>query len=244
MKRNTFFIISLVLFGALIIFYRPEILFSPYKDRESLPTQLFSAEKPFWRIENSSGFFELSSLKLVEEDKEKNFLLYEPLFKSFVQGNTQSSASSVSASLHLPEESLIMRNNVHLTVSETEDKIDLFTDSLSVNLKNKTYSSDNKVMVKNSSLNLISSGFSITTNSSGIGKEISFDNAHFVNNETENKFQGKADLIIYRSPSEILSMKGSAEVNINSSIITAEEIEFNFKTKKIISSKKSKIIKS
>jgi len=39
-------------------------------------------------------------------------------------------------------------------------------------------------------------------------------------------------------------LKGSAEIKLESTLISAEEIEFNFKTKKIISSKKSKIIKS
>lgn len=214
------------------------------KNKEILPTQFFSAEKPIWRIENSSGFYELSAQKLVEEDKERNFLLYEPKFKSLFKGKTESSVSSAIASLYLSKENLIMTNNVHLTVSESNDKIELFTESLNLDLKNKKYSSKEKATVKNSFLNVNSMGFSITSDPVGEGKQFLFNNAFFKTNKTQEKLQGKADLIIYKSPSEIINMKGSAEVNINSSIITAEEIVFNFKTKKIISSKKSKIINS
>ena len=64
------------------------------------------------------------------------------------------------------------------------------------------------------------------------------------NNASKANFYGEADLIIYKSPSDTFTLKGSAEIKLESTLISAEEIEFNFKTKKIISSKRSKIIKS
>ena len=64
------------------------------------------------------------------------------------------------------------------------------------------------------------------------------------NNTSKDSFYGEADLIIYKSPSDTFTMKGSAEIKFESNMIIAEEIKFNFKTRKIISSKKSKIIKS
>jgi lipopolysaccharide export system protein LptA len=75
--------------------------------------------------------------------------------------------------------------------------------------------------------------------------ELIFSKAAFEeNNSSKNSFYGEADLIIYKSPSNTFILKGSAEIKFESTLISAEEIEFNFKTKKIVSSKKSKIIKS
>ena len=74
---------------------------------------------------------------------------------------------------------------------------------------------------------------------------MTFSKASFVQNkDSKNIFFGEADLLIYKSPSDTFTMLGSAEIKLESTLFSAEEIEFNFKTKKIISLKKSKITKS
>ena len=89
-----------------------------------------------------------------------------------------------------------------------------------------------------------SNGFDLYQNSVG-ENELIFSKAAFEeNNASKDNFYGGADLIIYKIPSDTFTLKGSAGIKLKSSLISAEEIEFNFKTKKIISSKRSKIIKS
>ena len=98
--------------------------------------------------------------------------------------------------------------------------------------------------MKSTSFRLNSNGFDLYQNSVG-ENELIFSKAAFEeSNVSKNSFYGEADLIIYKSPSDTFTLKGSAEIRYDSSLISAEEIEFNFKTKKIISSKISKIIRS
>jgi lipopolysaccharide transport protein LptA len=150
----------------------------------------------------------------------------------------------VYAILDLGEEKLLMTNNVHLTITEEDEKIDLFSEKINFDLRNKNFRSKNQVQMKSTSFRLNSNGFDLFQNSNGVN-ELIFSKAAFKeNNTTKNSFYGEADLIIYKSPSDTFTLKGSAEIKFESTLISAEEIEFNFKTKKIISSKRSKIIKS
>ena len=75
-------------------------------------------------------------------------------------------------------------------------------------------------------------------------KEISFSKAVFSQKEKEEAVYGKADLIIHNFPSDVLILKGSAEIKFNSSTLKGDEIQFNYKTRTIIKSKNSKLIKS
>jgi lipopolysaccharide transport protein LptA len=150
----------------------------------------------------------------------------------------------VYAILDLGEEKLLMTNNVHLTITERDKKIDLFSEKINFDMRNKNFRSKNQVQMKSTSFRLNSNGFDLFQNSNG-ANELIFSKAAFEeNNASKNSFYGEADLIIYKSPSDTFTLKGSAEIKFESTLISAEEIEFNFKTKKIISSKRSKIIKS
>ena len=193
---------------------------------------------------NTKYYFELHSLSAKQEENKEVFLLDEPIFKSYWENKFKSSASSVYAILDMGEEKLFMTNNVHLTITERDKKIDLFSENINFDMRNKNFRSKNQVQMKSTSFRMNSNGFDLFQNSKGIN-ELIFSKAAFEeNNASKDSFYGKADLIIYESPSDTFTLKGSAEIKFESILISAEEIEFNFKTKKIISSKRSKIIKS
>ena len=186
----------------------------------------------------------MHSLTATQKENKGVFLLDEPIFRSYWENKFKSSASSVFAILDLDEEKLLMTNNVHLTITERDEKIDLFSETINFDMRNKNFRSKNQVQMKSTSFRLNSNGFNLFQNSNGVN-ELIFSKAAFEeNNASKNSFYGEADLIIYKSPSDTFTLKGSAEIKFESSLISAEEIEFNFKTKKIISSKRSKIIKS
>jgi len=215
-------------------------------DNEIKQTILTSVSKPSWKIEiqNTKDFFELHSLKATQEENKGVFLLDEPIFKSFWDNKFKSTSSSGNATLDLSEDKLIMTNSVHLTFTETDQKVDMFSENMNFDLRNNTFSSKNKVRIKSTSFVLNSNGFDLFQNSNGMN-ELIFSKASFQENiASKDNFHGEADLIIYKSPSDTLTLKGSAQIKLESTSISAEEIEFNFKTKKIISSKNSKIIKS
>jgi len=215
-------------------------------NKEFKQTIFTSVFKPSWKIEiqDTKDFFELHSLKATQEENKAVFLLNEPIFKSYWDNKFKSIASSKNATLDLGEEKLLMTNNVHLTFTETDQKIDLFSDKINFDMRNKTFSSKNRVQIKNTSFKLNSNGFNLFQNSNGVNELILSKAVFEENNASKDNFYGEADLIIYKSPSDTFTLKGSAEIKLESTLISAEEIEFNFKTKKIISSKKSKIIKS
>ena len=195
-------------------------------------------------MQNTKDSFELHSLTATQEEKKGVFLLDEPIFRSYWENKFKSTASSVYAILDLGEEKLLMTNNVHLTITEKDEKIDLFSEKINFDMRNKNFRSKNQVQIKSTSFRLNSNGFDLFQNSNGVN-ELIFSKAAFEeNNSSKNSFYGEADLIIYKSPSNTFILKGSAEIKFESTLISAEEIEFNFKTKKIISSKRSKIIKS
>ena len=195
-------------------------------------------------MQNTKDSFELDSLTATQKENKEVFLLDEPIFRSYWENKFRSTASSVYAILDLGEEKLLMTNNVHLTITERDKKIDLFSEKINFDMSNKNFRSKNQVQMKSTSFRLNSNGFDLFQNSNGVN-ELIFSKAAFEeNNASKNSFYGEADLIIYKSPSDTFTLKGSAEIKFESTIISAEEIEFNFKTKKIISSKRSKIIKS
>jgi len=215
-------------------------------DKEIKQTVFTSVSKPSWKIEiqNTKDIFELNSLRATQEENKEIFLLDEPIFRSYWDNKFKSIASSMNATLDLGKEKLLMINNVHLIFTEKDQKIDLFSEKINFDMRNKTFSSKNKVQIKNTSFKLNSNGFDLFQNSNGMN-ELIFSKADFEeHNASKDNFYGKADLIIYKSPSDTFTLKGSAEIKLETTLISAEEIVFNFKTRKIISSKNSKIIKS
>lgn len=243
MKRISFILLVFVFLGLYLFTYNSN---SSFLDKEIKQTLFTSVSKPSWKIEiqNTKDSFELHSLTATQEENKGVFLLDEPIFRSYWENKFKSTASSVYAILDLGEEKLLMTNNVHLTITERDEKIDLFSEKINFDMRNKNFRSKNQVQMKSTSFRLNSNGFDLFQNSNGVN-ELIFSKAAFEeNNASKNSFYGEADLIIYKSPSDTFTLKGSAEIKFESTLISAEEIEFNFKTKKIISSKRSKIIKS
>ena len=112
------------------------------------------------------------------------------------------------------------------------------------NFKKGSITSKNEIELNNSFLKLQGKGFEFNQDKNG-QSELTLTEVYFIqDNDSGNNLFGKADLIIYKSSSDIFTMIGSAQIKDESSVINAEEIEFNFKTKNIVSSKKSKITKS
>ena len=243
MKRISSILLVFVLLGLYLFTYSSN---SSVLDKEIKQTIFTSVSKPSWKIEiqNTKDIFELNSLRATQEENKEVFLLDEPIFRSYWDNKFKSIASSMNATLDLGKEKLLMINNVHLIFTEKDQKIDLFSEKINFDMRNKTFSSKNKVQIKNTSFNLNSNGFDLFQNSNGVNELIFTKAAFEENNASKDNFYGEADLIIYKSPSDTFTLKGSAEIKLESTLISAEEIEFNFKTKKIISSKKSKIIKS
>ncbi len=195
-------------------------------------------------MQNSEDSFELHSLTAIQDENKGVFSLDEPIFTSLWGNKFKSTASSVYAILNLNEEKLLMTNNVHLSILETDQKIDLFSEKINFDMKNKNFHSKNEVQIKSASFRLNGNGFNLYQNSKGVNELVLSKAAFEENKASKDSIYGEADLIIYKSPSDIFTLKGSAEIRYDSSLISAEEIEFNFKTKKIISSKISKIIRS
>ena len=243
MKRISFILLVFVFLGLYLFTYNSN---SSFLDKEIKQTLFTSVSKPSWKIEmqNTKDYFELHSLTATQEENKGAFLLDEPIFRSYWENKFRSTASSVYAILDLDEEKLFMTNKVHLTITERDEKIDLFSETINFDMRNKNFRSKNQVQMKSTSFKLNSNGFDLFQNLNGVN-ELIFSKAAFEeDNAAKNSFYGEADLIIYKSPSDTFTLKGSAEIKFESTLISAEEIEFNFKTKKIISSKRSKIIKS
>ena len=97
----------------------------------------------------------------MQEENKEVFLLDEPIFKTYWEDQSKSSASSVSAVFDLSNEILMMTNNVHLAISVKNEKIDLFTKKLNFNFKKRSVTSKNEVEVKNSYLKLEGKGFEL-----------------------------------------------------------------------------------
>ncbi|MFM1569727.1 MAG: LPS export ABC transporter periplasmic protein LptC, partial [SAR86 cluster bacterium] len=112
MKRLSFLLFAFIFIGLYLFIYDPN---SSFKEQEIKQTQFFSVIKPIWKIQiqNTKDSYELNSLKALQEENKEVFLLDEPIFKTYRDNKSKSSASSVSAVFDLGNELLIMTNNVH-----------------------------------------------------------------------------------------------------------------------------------
>ena len=243
MKKVSFLIFGFITLGLYLFAYDSN---SSFNVHEVTQTQFFSATRPNWKIQtlNEKDSYELNSLQASQEENKKVYLLDEPIFKAYWENQSKSTASSVNAVFDLGNEMLIMTNNVHLTISAMDEKIDLFTNKITFDFKKRSVTCKNEVELKNSFIKLEGKGFEFNQDKNGQG-ELTLNKVYFVQNSNKgNNLYGSADLIIYESSSDIFTMKGSAQIKDDSSLIKAEEIKFNFKTQNIESSKNSKIIKT
>jgi len=242
-KKVSFLIFGFISLGLYLFAYDSN---SSFNAQEVTHAQFFSATKPNWKIRtlNAKNSYELNSLKAFQEENKKVYLLDEPILKAYWENQSKSTASSISAVFDISNEILIMTNNVHLTISTMDEKIDLFTKKINFDFKKRSATSKNEVELKNSFIKLEGKGFEFKQDKNGQG-ELTLNKVYFVQNSNKgNNLYGSADLIIYESSSDIFTMKGSAQIKDDSSLINAEEIKFNFKTQNIESSKNSKIIKT
>ena len=243
MKKIGFFFLVTLVAGLYLFIEKSALVLNPAEEIQQTQVLLV---KPVWEIHSktSNVFYEVTSNKAKKDKSKEIFLLDFPVFKSISGKQIKSSISSDRAIMELGSERLIMKNKVHLILTQKDDEINLFAMEVNCDLKNKNFASKEKIRLETFFFNLESKGFELKE-SQEEEKILTFPEAHFVqNNKKESEAYGKADLIIFRTSSDVLTMVGSAEIKLSSLTLIAEEIEYNYKTKTIVSSKKSRLFTS
>ena len=239
MKKIVFFFLGVLTIG-LYLFIDKNIS-SSYLVKENTETQVLLVN-PVWKINNktSKNYYQVNAHKAEQDKTQDSFLLDFPIFKSVSEKQIETSISSEKALLKLQSKRLIMKNKVHLVLIQKDDKINLFGEEINCDLKNRTFQSKDKISIHTLFFNLESEGFKLHQDQ---GESLlTFPEAFFIqNNEEESKSYGKADLIIYKSSSDVLTLVGSAELKLDSFTLKAKEIVYNYKTKTIVSSKRSRM---
>ena len=153
MKKVSFLIFGFISLGLYFFAYDFN---SSFNTHEVTQAQFFSATRPNWKIQtlNAKDSYELNSLKAFQEENKKVYLLDEPIFKAYWENQSRSTASSISAIFDVSNDMLIMTNNVHLSISTMDEKIDLFTKKINFDFKKRSATSKNEVELKNSFIKL------------------------------------------------------------------------------------------
>ena len=136
-----------------------------------------------------------------------------------------------------------MEKKVHLRILDGKDIIHLYTEILNLDLANNIASTEHQVEVKSNYFLLNGGGFLQKVDSQG-KTQIVFTKA--VLNQDQGKGYekiGRADSVLLTKESGILILKGSAELNLESMKMTADEIKYNYRTRKVLSSKNSLLVK-
>ena len=239
MKKIVFFFLGVLTIG-LYLFIDKNIS-SSYLVKENTETQVLLVN-PVWKINNktSKNYYQVNANKAEQDKTKDSFLLHFPVFKSVSKKQVKTSISSEKALLELEGKKLIMKNKVHLVLIQKDDKINLFGKEVNCDLKNSIFQSKEKIKIQALFFNLESKGFKLHQDQGD--NLLTFHEAFFVqNNDQDSKSYGKADLIIYKSSSDVLTLVGSAEIKFDSFTLKAKEIVYNYKTKTIVSSKRSRM---
>ena len=117
--------------------------------------------------------------------------------------------------MDLDLKNLTLSEKVHLNLRLDGKELDLFTNEIILDLMQRAINSSQKIKLRMHLFILESEGFQIKDREYR-NKEISFSKAVFSQEEKEEAVYGKADLIIHNFPSDILILKGSAEIKFNS----------------------------
>ena len=243
MRRKLTLVVSSLFVIFLLFFLSREI--SPKQFNKNNLDSNISLDHPIWKVNqtNSPISYNISANRAFQNRTDKKFILEKVVIEEFLDSQVHSSIKSDNAFMDLDLKNLTLSEKVHLNLRLDGKELDLFTNEIILDLMQRAINSSQKIKLRMHLFILESEGFQIKDREYR-NKEISFSKAVFSQEEKEEAVYGKADLIIHNFPSDILILKGSAEIKFNSSTLKGDEIQFNYKTRTIIKSKNSKLIKS
>ena len=243
MRRKLTLVVSSLFVIFLVFFLSREI--SPKQFNKNNLDSNISLDQPIWKVNqtNSPISYNISANRAFQNRTDKNFILEKVVIEEFLDSQVHSSIKSDNAFMDLDLKNLTLSEKVHLNLRLDGKELDLFTNEIILDLMQRAINSSQKIKLRMHLFILESEGFQIKDREYR-NKEISFSKAVFSQEEKEEAVYGKADLIIHNFPSDVLILKGSAEIKFNSSTLKGDEIQFNYKTRTIIKSKNSKLIKS
>ncbi len=243
MRRKLTLVVSSLFVIFLVFFLSREI--SPKQFNKNNLDSNISLDQPIWKVNqtNSPISYSISANRAFQNRTDKKFILEKVVIEEFLDSQVHSSIKSDNAFMDLDLKNLTLSEKVHLNLRLDGKELDLFTNEIILDLMQRAINSSQKIKLRMHLFVLESEGFQIKDREYR-NKEISFSKAVFSQEEKEEALYGKADLIIHNFPSDVLILKGSAEIKFNSSTLKGDEIQFNYKTRTIIKSKNSKLIKS
>ena len=243
MRRKLTLVVSSLFVIFLLFFLSREI--SPKQFNKNNLDSNISLDQPIWKVNqtNSPISYNISANRAFQNRTDKKFILEKVVIEEFLDSQVHSSIKSDNAFMDLDLKNLTLSEKVHLNLRLDGKELDLFTNEIILDLMQRAINSSQKIKLRMHLFILESEGFQIKDREYR-NKEISFSKAVFSQEEKEEAVYGKADLIIHNFPSDVLILKGSAEIKFNSSTLKGDEIQFNYKTRTIIKSKNSKLIKS
>tara|TARA_Y100001960_G_scaffold44308_2_gene44092 strand:- start:8790 stop:9521 length:732 start_codon:yes stop_codon:yes gene_type:complete len=242
-RRKLTLVVSSLFVIFLVFFLSREI--SPKQFNKNNLDSNISLDQPIWKVNqtNSPISYNISANRAFQNRTDKKFILEKVVIEEFLDSQVHSSIKSDNAFMDLDLKNLTLSEKVHLNLRLDGKELDLFTNEIILDLMQRAINSSQKIKLRMHLFVLESEGFQIKDREYR-NKEISFSKAVFSQEEKEEAVYGKADLIIHNFPSDVLILKGSAEIKFNSSTLKGDEIQFNYKTRTIIKSKNSKLIKS
>ena len=243
MRRKLTLVVSSLFVIFLVFFLSREI--SPKQFNKNDLDSNISLDQPIWKVNQTDSMvsYNISANRAFQNRTDKKFILKKVIIEELLNSQVNSSIQSNNALMDLDLKNLILSEKVHLNLSLDGKELDLFTNEIILDLMQRAINSSQKIKLRMHLFVLESEGFQIKDREYR-NKEISFSKAVFSQEEKEEAVYGKADLIIHNFPSDVLILKGSAEIKFNSSTLKGDEIQFNYKTRTIIKSKNSKLIKS
>ncbi len=243
MRRKLTLVVSSLFVIFLVFFLSREI--SPKQFNKNNLDSNISLDQPIWKVNQTDSpiSYNISANRAFQNRTDKKFILEKVVIEEFLDSQVHSSIKSDNAFMDLDLKNLTLSEKVHLNLRLDGKELDLFTNEIILDLMQRAINSSQKIKLRMHLFVLESEGFQIKDREYR-NKEISFSKAVFSQEEREEAVYGKADLIIHNFPSDVLILKGSAEIKFNSSTLKGDEIQFNYKTRTIIKSKNSKLIKS
>lgn len=243
MRRKLTLVVSSLFVIFLVFFLSREI--SPKQFNKNNLDSNISLDQPIWKVNQTDSpiSYNISANRAFQNRTDKKFILEKVVIEEFLDSQVHSSIKSDNAFMDLDLKNLTLSEKVHLNLRLDGKELDLFTNEIILDLMQRAINSSQKIKLRMHLFVLESEGFQIKDREYR-NKEISFSKAVFSQEEKEEALYGKADLIIHNFPSDVLILKGSAEIKFNSSTLKGDEIQFNYKTRTIIKSKNSKLIKS
>ena len=240
MKKTSLFLFLIILISVLIFrennFISQESIFSASKTQ-------FLISNPSWKVidKDSNYTFQLTSKVAERKSHDDEFFIIDPLLEMHLDQKLTNSISSREAILKTDEHRLTMKSEVHLKLPSRNGFINLYTQLLRIDFKNKVASTEYDTDLTSDLFSLKGKGFKLEQSIKGEAL-LTFKEANFQRDNNDGYIEvGKADTVLLQEKSDVLILRGSAEIKLKSMKMNADEIKFNVRTKKIMSSKNSSI---